>query len=99
LLRAKTPKLVALLSAFAFSAVFHELIISIPFKRVSLHAFFGMLAQAPLIFVTRTIDRRFDNAFIGNAIFWCIFCVVGQPMGIIMYYYDIWKDSVDMNRQ
>ena len=34
---------------------------------------------------------RFDNAFVGNALFWCLFCVVGQPMGIILYYFDIWK--------
>jgi hypothetical protein len=29
----------------------------------------------------------------GNAIFWSAFCLVGQPTGIIMYYYDIWKTS------
>ena len=29
----------------------------------------------------------------GNAIFWSAFCLVGQPMGIIMFYYDLWKMS------
>lgn len=93
LIRKGVGKNTAVLLSFAFSAIFHELIISLPFGHVSFHAFFGMLAQAPLIALTKLIDRRFDNAFVGNAIFWCLFCVVGQPMGIIMYYYDIWKFS------
>lgn len=50
-----------------------------------------MLAQAPLIGLTKYLDRRFDNAFLGNAVFWCTFCIVGQPMGVIMYYYDLTK--------
>ncbi len=68
---------VATLVVFAFSAVFHELIISTPFRHFAMHAFFGMLAQAPMIAVTKYIDRLFDNAFVGNAIFWCVFCVLG----------------------
>jgi diacylglycerol O-acyltransferase-1 len=78
---------------FCFSAIMHEVIISLPFRYIAFHAFFGMLAQAPLIIVTKWIDKQFDNAFVGNAIFWCLFCVVGQPMGLIMYYFDIWKIS------
>lgn len=88
LVRLGVPKDVATGISFLFSAVFHELIISLPFGKLSLHAFFGMMAQAPLISVTRYLDKKFNNAFIGNAIFWCLFCVLGQPMGIIMYYYD-----------
>lgn len=84
-------KTIATLVVFAFSAVMHEVIISLPFRYIAGHAFIGMLAQAPLIMVTKYMDRRFDNAFIGNAVFWCSFCVFGQPMGIILYYYDLWK--------
>ena len=58
LLRAGAPKNFAVLLSFLFSAVFHELIISLPFRHISFHAFFGMLAQAPLIFITKQIDRR-----------------------------------------
>ena len=47
--------------------------------------------QVPLIFVTKQVDKTFDNAFVGNAIFWSAFCLVGQPMGIIMYYWDIYR--------
>ena len=52
-----------------------------------------MMAQAPLVYFTRRIDRIIDNAFLGNVFFWCTFCVVGQPMGIILYYFDLWKIS------
>ena len=66
-----------------FSAIMHEVVISIPFKYIALHAFFGMILQAPLIFITKYIDRRSDNAFIGNAMFWCMFCIVVRFYHII----------------
>lgn len=91
LLRAGASKRVAVFSVFFLSAALHELIISTPFRRISLHAFLGMLAQAPLVYVTRILDKTFDNALVGNVMFWLLFCIVGQPMGIIMYYYDAWK--------
>ena len=42
-------------------------------------------------FITKLIDKTFDNSFVGNAIFWSAFCVVGQPMGIILVNYDLFK--------
>ncbi len=83
----------AMLFVFAFSAAFHEVVISTPFRYFALHAFFGMLAQAPLVTVTKAIDKRFDSPWVGNVLFWCVFCVFGQPMGVIMYYYDLYKIS------
>lgn len=91
LLRAGASKRLAVFSVFFLSAALHELIISTPFRKVSFHAFLGMLAQAPLVYVTRALDKTFDNALVGNVTFWLLFCIVGQPMGIIMYYYDAWK--------
>ncbi len=38
-------KSLAVYAAFLFSAVGHELVISVPFRVLSFHAFFGMLAQ------------------------------------------------------
>lgn len=67
----------------------HEVVISLPFHHISLHAFLGMFAQAPLIVMAKYVDRTFDNAFIGNALFWVTFCIVGQPMGVMMYYFDL----------
>ena len=91
LTRAGVSRTVATFVIFFFSAFFHELIISVPFRHVSMHAFYGMLAQAPLTYVTRKFNERFNSAFFGNIIFWCVFCVVGQPCGIILIAYDHWK--------
>jgi diacylglycerol O-acyltransferase-1 len=91
LIRAGAPKMAGTLAVFFFSAVFHEYIISTPFRMYTMHVFIGMMAQAPLIFITKLIDKTFDNSFVGNAIFWSAFCVVGQPMGIILVNYDLFK--------
>lgn len=93
-MRAKFSKNFATLVVFLFSALLHEVAISLPFRHVSYHAFVGMLAQAPLIAITKYLDRRYDNAFLGNTLFWCTFCMLGQPMGVILYYYDLSKLSM-----
>lgn len=84
-------KTVSTFIVFLFSAVFHEVIISVPFRHIFYFAFVGMLAQAPLTIFTKIVNKRFDNAFFGNVIFWLCFCVVGQPLGIIFFYYSSWK--------
>ena len=76
---------------FFFSAIAHELILSVPFRKITLHAFLGMLAQAPLTYVTKLVDKRFESAFLGNCLFWVCFCAVGQPMGLILFAYDNFK--------
>ena len=91
LLRAGMPKVAVMAIVFLLSAVLHEVIISVSFRHVSFHAFFGMVLQFPLIEITKFFDKRFDNAFVGNAIFWLMFCVVGQPLGVLMYYYEATK--------
>lgn len=78
LVNSGVPKGVATTVVFLFSALLHEVVISVPFRHITLHAFFGMMAQAPLITLTRMIDARFDNAFLGNVIFWCLFCIIGK---------------------
>jgi len=93
IIRRRVPKWIATLIVFTFSAAFHEIVISTPFRYFAFHAFFGMLLQVPLVMITKMIDRRFDNPLIGNVIFWLSFCIIGQPMGVLMYYYDIWKIS------
>ena len=59
-------KSIATLVVFGFSALFHEVVISVPFRYFALHAFFGMLAQAPLVAFSKYIDRRFDNPVLGH---------------------------------
>ena len=72
---------------FLFSAIFHEVIISTPFKHFGLHAFLGMLAQAPLINVTKYVDRWLNSPTLGNVVFWCLFCVLGKCACMCMYVY------------
>ena len=78
ILRTGLGKSSALFLVFFLSALFHEVIISVPFKQITYHAFLGMLAQAPLTFVSAKLDKIFDNAMIGNVSFWMIFCIVGK---------------------
>ena len=94
LLRVGCNKVTSTFVVFAFSALMHELVISLPFQYISFHAFVGMMAQAPLIFIAKYLDRVFDNPFLGNALFWCSFCIIGQPMGVMLYYYEISKMSM-----
>lgn len=76
--RRNISKSVATFVAFLFSAALHEIIISVPFRHISFHAFVGMLAQAPLIFITKKLDKFLDNSYISNIMFWMIFCVIGE---------------------
>ena len=92
-IRLGVSKKFAVYIAFFFSAVMHEFIISIPFQRISFHAFLGMLLQAPLVPLTRKMNTFFNNPSIGNFFFWMTFCIIGQPIGIIMYYYESWDVS------
>jgi len=70
---------------FLISAFFHELIASVPLCMVRMHFFFGMLMQAPLIILT---ERYTKGHQVGNIFFWIFFCVIGQPMIVLLYYHD-----------
>lgn len=88
IIRLQYSKKIAVFCAFLFSALLHEIIISIPFRRISYHAFIGMLAQAPLVTITRKVNELFNNQVAGNVFFWLTFCIIGQPVGVILYYYE-----------
>lgn len=90
-LRMGAGKPFAMFIAFFFSAALHEVILSVPFNKIYMYAFGGMMMQAPLSWITKAMDKQFDNAFFGNVIFWMAFCVVGQPIGILLVSYEGWK--------
>mmetsp|Transcript_19842 Transcript_19842/g.32543 ORF Transcript_19842/g.32543 Transcript_19842/m.32543 type:complete len:509 (-) Transcript_19842:420-1946(-) len=69
---------------FLISGLFHELLISIPFRTFKLWAVVAMLAQIPLAHITR---RYFKDRQIGNVIFW-LSIMLGQPMLVLFYYGD-----------
>ena len=72
---------------FLLSAVAHEYIISIPLRVFHCWAFLAMILQLPLVQVTRLYTHWFPRSSFGNMLFWVVFCIVGQPMGILLYYY------------
>jgi len=70
---------------FLISAVFHELLVSVPLHVFRLYAFFGMLGQIPLIYLTNLIHKKLPGSQIGNIIFWVAFTILGQPICLMMY--------------
>jgi diacylglycerol O-acyltransferase 1 len=78
----------ATLIVFLVSAVFHEILVSIPFHMVRPWSFLGMMMQIPLVATTKYLYRRYPGSSIGNVIFWITFCVVGQPMAVLLYTID-----------
>eukprot|EP00980_Cylindrotheca_fusiformis_P028101 scaffold22580_cov210-Cylindrotheca_fusiformis.AAC.8 len=73
---------------FLFSAVMHEVLISVPFHSLRPWSFLGMMSQIPLVVLTKKLYRKFPGSSIGNILFWVSFCVVGQPMAILLYTID-----------
>ncbi|KAJ1942749.1 hypothetical protein FBU59_003109 [Linderina macrospora] len=88
-----SPHLGVLLT-FVVSAVMHELLFGIPTHSLKGYSFFGMLFQIPLIQLTQWLVRwRGPESGLGNAVFWISFCIVGQPLGVVQYYYDWVKNN------
>jgi diacylglycerol O-acyltransferase-1 len=78
-------KFTAQVFVFFFSAVAHELAVSVPlrtFDICQLHSFGGMMFQLPLVLGTQLLPPRF-----GNYVFW-LSIMIGQPAGVLMYYHD-----------
>ncbi|KAL4957413.1 MBOAT, membrane-bound O-acyltransferase family-domain-containing protein [Aspergillus filifer] len=74
---------------FAVSAVLHEVLVGVPTHNLIGVAFFAMLFQLPLILLTAPF-QKFKTPLgkaIGNSFFWVTFCVVGQPLGTLLYFF------------
>ncbi|XWS72200.1 hypothetical protein CRYUN_Cryun02cG0019800 [Craigia yunnanensis] len=88
-LRNGIPKGVAIIISFLVSAVFHELCIAVPCHIFKLWAFIGIMFQVPLVLITNYLQNKFRSSMVGNMIFWFIFCILGQPMCVLLYYHDL----------
>ncbi|KAI1369222.1 diacylglycerol O-acyltransferase [Xylaria arbuscula] len=79
----------ASLIVFFASAVLHELLVGVPTKNIIGVAFFGMLIQIPLIWITRPLEKMQgpNGKLIGNVIFWVSFTILGQPFAALVYFY------------
>jgi diacylglycerol O-acyltransferase-1 len=75
---------------FFVSAVFHELVVSVPFTTIKLWAFLAMMAQMPICLVTKKYTK---GKQVGNVIFWGSF-MFGQANCIMMYYYDFYQAKI-----
>jgi hypothetical protein len=49
---------------------------------------FFFILQVPMVIVTEWLKRKIKKPFVGNVIFWISFCIIGQPLCMIMYYHD-----------
>jgi diacylglycerol O-acyltransferase-1 len=49
----------------------------------------GMMFQIPLILLTDIFRKRegYWPKLMGNLTFWCTFCLVGQPVAALGYYF------------
>ncbi|KAH7290991.1 hypothetical protein KP509_30G071900 [Ceratopteris richardii] len=78
----------AVLISFIISGVFHELCIGIPCHMFRCWAFLGIMFQVPLMVLTNYLHNKFQSTMVGNIIFWVFFCIVGQPISVLLYYHD-----------
>ena len=88
---------------FVFSGVLHELLVGVPTHNILGVAFIGMVVQIPLILVTLPLEKMqgLNGKIIGNCIFWISFCLVGQPLAALLYFF-AWQakyGSVSKQRQ
>jgi diacylglycerol O-acyltransferase-1 len=83
------PPPMAQIIVFFISGVLHELLVGVPTHNIIGVAFFGMMIQIPLIALTDVIQkiRGIDGKTAGNMIFWASFCLVGQPLGALLYFF------------
>lgn len=47
-----------------------------------------LLLQVPLISITESIRQRLKSDTWGNYVFWLTFCIIGQPVSLLMYVHD-----------
>ena len=74
---------------FLFSGVLHELLVGVPTHNILGVAFAGMVLQLPLIFITDPFARMKGQNWrlVGNLTFWVTFCILGQPVAALAYFF------------
>ncbi|KAF2431775.1 diacylglycerol acyltransferase DGAT2 [Tothia fuscella] len=83
------PPKVAQVLVFVFSGFLHELLVGVPTHNILWVAFAGMMWQIPLIFLTDPLQKAKSRTakVAGNLIFWISFCLVGQPLAALLYFF------------
>jgi len=83
------PPTIAQIVTFLFSGILHELLVGVPTHNILGVAFAGMVFQLPLIFITDPLAKMkgINGKLVGNLIFWISFCLVGQPLAALLYFF------------
>lgn len=88
--RGMSPVIAQVLT-FTFSGVLHEALVGVPTHNILGFAFFGMLGQIPLILLTDLLKKALGSGpntrLAGNLIFWFSFCIFGQPLAAMAYFF------------
>ncbi|KAK9837361.1 hypothetical protein WJX84_000606 [Apatococcus fuscideae] len=79
-IRGGANKIVAGLLVFFLSAVGHEVLWP--------YAFVGIISQVPMMWWTEWLYQKVQSKITGNVIFWVSFCIIGQPIALMLYYHD-----------
>ncbi|KAF2248158.1 diacylglycerol O-acyltransferase [Trematosphaeria pertusa] len=89
LVRRGWPAMYAQVAVFVLSGILHELLVGVPTHNILGVAFAGMMIQIPLIFLTDVIQKMkgMGGEVMGNMIFWISFCLVGQPLAALLYFF------------
>ncbi|KAI8471776.1 MAG: MBOAT, membrane-bound O-acyltransferase family-domain-containing protein [Monoraphidium minutum] len=98
LIRMRVNKWWALVFVFFWSAVMHEVAVGVPFRILNGWAFWAMFGQIPLISITAALRARIKNDALGNSIFWVSFCILGQPLCILLYAHEYLKREEALSR-
>ncbi|KAF1936796.1 hypothetical protein EJ02DRAFT_386765 [Clathrospora elynae] len=83
------PPALAQILVFLFSGILHELLVGVPTHNIIGVAFAGMMFQIPMIALTDVIQKVkwIQGKVAGNMIFWVSFCLVGQPLAALLYFF------------
>ncbi|KAI4123564.1 MAG: hypothetical protein LQ347_006105 [Umbilicaria vellea] len=86
--RGWTPQAASVM-VFVFSGILHELLVGVPTHNIIGVAFVGMIVQIPLIAATLPLEKMqgINGKIVGNCIFWISFCLVGQPLAALLYFF------------
>jgi hypothetical protein len=96
LLRAGATPTMAMFCVFFFSAVMHEVLISVPCHAFYWYGFAAMFGQIPIILLQKVVHRYLPlgtNDWVGNVSFWLTFCIFGQPIVMLLYMHQFAKAS------
>lgn len=88
--RRKINKPVALFTTFFVSAIAHEYLIVGIFRMINFIAFTLMIVNVPIMIVQHKL-RGMVGPNTNNLMFWLFYLILGQPLGIIICYYQFNK--------